>query len=1245
MAVSGADASLVEVAPASRFAAGAVSALGARPAAASTSEIAFVAADVDFVSGLAAEIRPGVEMILIPSNADAIETISQHLQTRSGVTAIHLVSHGREGVIGLGRRPIDAGQIAMHRDAIAGWQRSLAPNADLLIYGCDVASGSQGRHFVRLLSQASGMDVAASVDRTGAQDRGGDWDLEWRVGTIDAGLVARADVLQSVDVVLPITIRAAGNEGDEQMQLLIDNVVVQTWNNIGGDADTRDFRTFIYDGPDVSADRVRVAFTNDLYQPELGIDRNLRVDSILIGGRSFQAEDPSVFSTGTWLAEDGLQPGFRQSEFLHANGYFQFSETGSPPTPPPVPTPPPSEATGVIDIFAAGQEGTETLELWLDGQRVRTWSNVGGDVDSRQFVLHRYTAPASLLQSVAPENIQVRFTNDAFDPAIGLDRNLVVDRIVVNGQTFQTESPSVFSTGTWQPGGAVPGFRESEFLHVNGYFQFAAAPTTPPTPPTGSPGNISLGTGSLIVNEADGAIDVEVRRTGGTDGSVTVDFTTQAATATAGTDFIATSGTLVFADGQASRTIRVPIISDAIAEVDEQLSVTIDNVTGGARLLVPRTTNITITERQSTSPNYASFTSADGLSLQGGATVTEGVLELTADAPQRAGSAFHTSPINLANDGSFRTAFQFQIQGDSGGADGLTFVIQNDPRGAAAVGGSGALLGYEGITRSVAVEFDTFRGIGFEANDNHVSFLAGSVETPFATANPTFDLNDGQTVFAWVDYDGGTDALALFLSQTPIRPEVATLRSTADLSRVVGDTAFVGFTAATGGLTNRHIVTSWTLDERASIGPPVQPLVTVEGRDIVTGLQLPTAIDFLPDGTILIAEKSGIVRTAVNGELSTTPFIDLSRIVNDTRDRGLLDIAVHPDFANQPYVYLLYTHDPPEVFGQAAGTLAGPDGNGNRAGQLIRVTADAATGFRTAVAGSEFILLGRNSTWDNFNGFVNSTVDFDEPPAGEFADGGFLRDFINSDSESHTVGSLAFGADGELFVSIGDGASFNQVDVRADRVLDIDSLSGKVLRIDPITGEGLADNPFFNGDAGANRSKVYQLGLRNPFRISVDSETGQLYVGDVGWFRWEEINAGGPGANFGWPFYEGGRDDLVINGNYLGTPEADAFFASGVQTELPAFALSHQADGINAIVLGDVYRGDGYGGVLDGRLFFNDLGQGIVRSAAVDASGQISDAQIFATGAGVVVAITEGPDGFLYYVDLDDNLVGRWEVV
>ena len=97
---------------------------------------------------------------------------------------------------------------------------------------------------------------------------------------------------------------------------------------------------------------------------------------------------------------------------------------------------------------------------------------------------------------------------------------------------------------------------------------------------------------------------------------------------------------------------------------------------------------------------------------------------------------------------------------------------------------------------------------------------------------------------------------------------------------------------------------------------------------------------------------------------------------------------------------------------------------------------------------------------------------------------------------SHAGGSLAFGPDGALYVSIGDGASFNATDPRTVSVQNIDSLSGKILRIDPSTGLGLPDNPFVvpGDDLSDNHSKVYQLGLRNPFSMGFDSGWASLHI-------------------------------------------------------------------------------------------------------------------------------------------------------
>src|SRR5690606_6325919 len=105
-------------------------------------------------------------------------------------------------------------------------------------------------------------------------------------------------------------------------------------------------------------------------------------------------------------------------------------------------------------------------------------------------------------------------------------------------------------------------------------------------------------------------------------------------------------------------------------------------------------------------------------------------------------------------------------------------------------------------------------------------------------------------------------------------------------------------------------------------------------------------------------------------------------------------------------------------------------------------------------------------------------------------------------------------------------------------------------------------------DPDSNRSKVYALGFRNPFRIAVDQATGRVYVGDVGWNTWEELNAVVPGGNYGWPWYEGGNGTSLTTPGYRDLAAAQAFYASGTPVVPALWARSHTSGGV-AIVAGD----------------------------------------------------------------------------
>ena len=275
-----------------------------------------------------------------------------------------------------------------------------------------------------------------------------------------------------------IRVVARGSEGFEQFQLQIDGETVEqfevgtTINSFGFHADTQ-----------VSADDIRLEFVNAVWNASLGIDTNLVVDKIFVDGVVYETEDSTVYTTGTWNLNDGLAPGFKQNEVLHTNGYFDFVDT--------------QNDGSTVRINARGAEGFERFNLRIDGRFVQqftastTWDN---------FSWH-----AS--EQITAEQVQVEFVNAIWNPAAGIDTNLVVDNIIIDGEVFETESANVFSTGTWVAGqGVQPGFHQNEHLHDAGYFQYAASESVAPSSP-GVQGSEDL---QLIYDAADPTVGAVV---------------------------------------------------------------------------------------------------------------------------------------------------------------------------------------------------------------------------------------------------------------------------------------------------------------------------------------------------------------------------------------------------------------------------------------------------------------------------------------------------------------------------------------------------------------------------------------------------------------------------------------------------------------------------------------------------------------------------------------------------------------
>ncbi len=311
---------------------------------------------------------------------------------------------------------------------------------------------------------------------------------------------------------------------------------------------------------------------------------------------------------------------------------------------------------------------------------------------------------------------------------------------------------------------------------------------------------------------------------------------------------------------------------------------------------------------------------------------------------------------------------------------------------------------------------------------------------------------------------------------------------------------------------------------------------------VLGGFTEPVGCTWDANGRSYVWEKGGKVWIIENGTLLPSPLIDLSEEVGNWRDHGLLGFTLDPDFTSNGRIYLLYVVDRHHLMNY--GTPAyNPGANEFFNATIVRCTRYTAVGpgFNSVDPASRSVLIGET------------------PQTGA----AILH-------ESHGAGTLAFGTDGTLFASIGDGGTYYSTDmgdapdtyhqqaladgiirpqenVGALRAQLVDSHNGKILRIDPETGDGLASNPWFDpAEPRAARSRVWAMGVRNSYRFSVrqgsgstnpaDGDPGTLYIGDVGWNLWEELNiCDGKGLNFGWPLFEG----FNVNSYYMNVPIAN----------------------------------------------------------------------------------------------------------
>ena len=286
----------------------------------------------------------------------------------------------------------------------------------------------------------------------------------------------------------------------------------------------------------------------------------------------------------------------------------------------------------------------------------------------------------------------------------------------------------------------------------------------------------------------------------------------------------------------------------------------------------------------------------------------------------------------------------------------------------------------------------------------------------------------------------------------------------------------------------------------------------------------------------------------------------------------------------------------------------------------MRLTADP-NNLNVAQPGSGMVLVGTNSTAEHVG---NPDEGDAEPFTCVDEGGGFVRDCIPAEGTAHTVDFLKFGPDGALYVSMGDGIVNSKGNSRA---LNPDSLAGKILRVDPMTGAGYPDNPFFDGNPDSNRSKVFAMGMRNPFRFTIDPRTGEVILGDVGNENWEEINRGGPGANFGWPCYEGPYEAATY-------ANCDAYRSGAAPVTEPIHYYPHTTKPQRGSAIGgDLYLGSNFPPLYRGAYFYHDFNGGVVNFLTFRSDGSAVDNE-FGTNVPGIVQMTVGPDGALYMISV-----------
>jgi aldose sugar dehydrogenase len=343
---------------------------------------------------------------------------------------------------------------------------------------------------------------------------------------------------------------------------------------------------------------------------------------------------------------------------------------------------------------------------------------------------------------------------------------------------------------------------------------------------------------------------------------------------------------------------------------------------------------------------------------------------------------------------------------------------------------------------------------------------------------------------------------------------------------------------------------------------------------VTKGLSHPWSVAFLPDGTILITERVGRLRAVRNGVLDPSPVAGIPAVHSFATMAGLMDIALHPDFARNRWVYISY-HKPVGKARDVAG--------------------------REQVIASNSVLRG---TWDG-KGLTE------------------VRDIFVADDVDMEMSRLAFAADGTLFMTIGGPGT--GPDASMGRAQKPGDYAGKILRMRD-DGSVPPDNPFV-GRAG-HKPLIYTLGHRTQLALAMNPVTREMWAGEQGPNGGDELNILKPGKNYGWPVISYGRD-------YRGPrfPASRPEFEEPVTFWTPSIALSgmmfYTGDKFpnwrNNVFIGGMREGEiARTGQLV-RIVFNETWQEMRQERLLrDLHQRIRD-------------VRQGPDGLIYVITDEDQ--------